>query len=201
MMCAWTEHLNLNGQSIYNVFCFCMHARIQLTQRVHAGWQFSLSIIIASSQRTEMKLLVLLSVVALAAAAAKFEFLEEWETWKEQHGKGYQSEREELERHLIWLSTKKYIDQHNANSDIFGFTLAINHFADLVSEESNVALAIAALPPGESMLLWSQLIMILWQFHRLSNSSRLSLSIFTRLAYCVVICGLSHITLYSSRGP
>lgn len=83
-----------------------------------------------------MKILVLLSVVALAAAAAKFEFLEEWETWKEQHGKGYQSEREELERHLIWLSTKKYIDQHNANSDIFGFTLAINHFADLVSEES-----------------------------------------------------------------
>ena len=89
-----------------------------------------------------MKLLVLLSVIALAAAAAKFEFLEEWETWKEQHGKGYQSEREELERHLIWLSTKKYIDQHNANSDIFGYTLAINHFADLVSEVSNVAVAI-----------------------------------------------------------
>jgi len=80
-----------------------------------------------------MKILVLLSIVALAAAAAKFEFLEEWETWKEQHGKGYQSEQEELERHLIWLSNKKYIDQHNANSDSFGFTLAMNHFADLVS--------------------------------------------------------------------
>ena len=74
-----------------------------------------------------------LSVVALAAAAAKFEFLEEWEMWKEQHGKGYQSEREELERHLVWLSNKKYIDQHNVNADFFGFTLAMNHFGDLVS--------------------------------------------------------------------
>ena len=74
-----------------------------------------------------------LSVVALAAAAAKFEFLEEWEMWKEQHGKGYHSEREELERHLVWLSNKKYIDQHNVNTDIFGFTLAMNHFGDLVS--------------------------------------------------------------------
>jgi len=84
----------------------------------------------------QMKLLVLLSTVclaAVAAAAAKFEFLEEWEMWKEQHGKGYQSEREELERHLIWLSNKQYIDQHNANSDIFGFTLAMNHFGDMVS--------------------------------------------------------------------
>jgi len=80
-----------------------------------------------------MKILVLLSIVALTTAAAKFEFLEEWETWKEQHGKGYQSEQEELERHFIWLSNKKYIDQHNANSDSFGFTLAMNHFADLVS--------------------------------------------------------------------
>ena len=81
----------------------------------------------------KMRLLVFLSVVALAAAAAKFEFLEEWEMWKEQHGKGYQSEREELERHLVWLSNKKYIDQHNVNADFFGFTLAMNHFGDLVS--------------------------------------------------------------------
>ena len=83
-------------------------------------------------ENKEMRLLVFLSVVALATAAAKFEFLEEWEMWKEQHGKGYQSEREELERHLVWLSNKKYIDQHNVNADFFGFTLAMNHFGDLV---------------------------------------------------------------------
>jgi len=80
-----------------------------------------------------MRLLVLLSVAALAAAAARFEFLEEWQMWKQQHRKEYQSEREELERHLVWLSNKKYIEQHNANSDIFGFTLAMNHFGDLVA--------------------------------------------------------------------
>ena len=83
----------------------------------------------------KMRLLVFLSVVALAAAAAKFEFLEEWEMWKGQHGKGYHSEREELERHLVWLSNKKYIDQHNANTDFFGFTLAMNHLGDLVSHK------------------------------------------------------------------
>ena len=76
---------------------------------------------ILSLEFKKMRLLVFLSVVVLAAAAAKFEFLEEWEMWKEQHGKGYQSEREELERHLVWLSNKKYIDQHNANTDVFGF--------------------------------------------------------------------------------
>jgi len=111
--------------------CFCV-CTVNSSKGMDSSW-LAVQLIHCFSPSQNMKVLVLLSVAALAAAAAKFEFLEEWEAWKEQHGKGYQSERDELERHLIWLSNKKYIDQHNANSDSFGFTLAMNHFADLVS--------------------------------------------------------------------
>jgi len=59
--------------------------------------------------------------------------VEEWTSWKDYHGKSYESEREELEKHIVWLSNKEYVDQHNANSHIFGFTLALNHMGDMVS--------------------------------------------------------------------
>ena len=83
------------------------------------------------------KLLIigLLSIIFFApgyGAKPNFQFVEEWNLWKGQHEKSYGSQLEELERHLVWLSNKKYIEQHNANSHIFGFTLAMNHFGDLV---------------------------------------------------------------------
>ena len=79
-----------------------------------------------------MKVLILLSLIGLAASAAKFVHLEEWNLWKAEHGKGYSSEREELERHLVWVANREYIAQHNANAEYFGFTLAMNHFGDMV---------------------------------------------------------------------
>ena len=82
-----------------------------------------------------MKLLILLSTLTLAAAAAKFEFREEWNLWKAQHGKSYNEGREELERHIVWLSNRAYIEHHNANADIFGFTLRMNQFGDMVRAE------------------------------------------------------------------
>lgn len=60
------------------------------------------------------------------------ELLEEWELWQTQHGKSYTHRVEELERHLIWASNRKYIEEHNANADLLGYTLAMNHFGDLV---------------------------------------------------------------------
>lgn len=81
---------------------------------------------------------MLLSVVVLSlfglsvAAQPRFEFVEEWHLWKSRHSKIYESQLIELERHLTWLSNKKYIEQHNVNSHIFGFTLAMNQFGDLV---------------------------------------------------------------------
>lgn len=78
---------------------------------------------------------VFLSTLSLALSKnmAQYEFVEEWNMWKGQHRMRYKSEVEDLSRHLVWLSNKKYIDLHNANSHIFGFTLAMNHFGDMVS--------------------------------------------------------------------
>lgn len=66
----------------------------------------------------------------------RFRHEQEWGKWKLTNDRNYTSELEELERHLIWLSNKVYIDHHNANAHIFGFTLAMNHLGDLVRSES-----------------------------------------------------------------
>ena len=80
-----------------------------------------------------MKLLIVLSLCSLAVAF-QYEMPQQWNLWKSQHGKAYKSDKEDLERHLNWVSNKKYIDMHNANADVFGFTLAMNHFGDLVKK-------------------------------------------------------------------
>eukprot|EP00731_Ephydatia_muelleri_P025801 Em0017g884a len=72
---------------------------------------------------------------ALIVAAAAFDFPEEWEAWKKEHNKVYSTEMEELTRHIIWQSNKKYIDEHNAHEKVFGFTLGLNKFCDLSSAE------------------------------------------------------------------
>ena len=49
----------------------------------------------------------------------------------QEYGKEYASELEELKRHVIWQANKKFIDEHNALADTFGFTVGLNSFADL----------------------------------------------------------------------
>ena len=76
----------------------------------------------------------LLAVIVIAEGLeGEIQHPEEWDLWKTEHGKSYQSQREELERHLVWLSNREYINAHNANSHVKGFSLKLNHFADLVS--------------------------------------------------------------------
>ena len=65
-------------------------------------------------------------------AALNCQFAEEWHSWKDSYGKSYTSELEELERHSVWLSNRKYIEEHNTHADVFGYTLAMNHFGDVV---------------------------------------------------------------------
>ena len=69
---------------------------------------------------------------ALAAPSPQYKFVEEWKVWKGQHQKFYGNNLEELNRHIVWLSNKQFIEAHNQNAHIFGYTLAMNHFADLV---------------------------------------------------------------------
>lgn len=61
-----------------------------------------------------------------------YQFPKQWQEWKTTHGKNYTSQLEELDRHLVWLSNKEYIESHNAYSDVFGYTLELNKFADMV---------------------------------------------------------------------
>nr|AAF21819.1 silicatein beta [Tethya aurantium] len=77
----------------------------------------------------------LVAVTSAGRHQPVFEHHEEWQLWKSQHGKSYRSGLQELERHLVWVSNKEYIDRHNANADVFGFSLAMNHFGDLSDNE------------------------------------------------------------------
>ena len=77
--------------------------------------------------------LILFGVVQALVPPPTLSHAEEWQMWKTQHGKSYGSVREELERHLVWLANREYINAHNQNSHIFGFTLAMNHLGDIVS--------------------------------------------------------------------
>ena len=80
-----------------------------------------------------VSVIVLLSLAAVSSAGQpKFKAVEEWQLWKSRHEKIYDTHLVELEKQITWLSNKKYIEQHNANSHIFGFTLAMNKFGDMV---------------------------------------------------------------------
>ena len=72
-------------------------------------------------------------VLLTQAQPIHYELSELWQEWKSDHGKNYSSQLEELDRHLIWLSNRKYIEAHNVNKDYMGFSLAMNWFGDLVN--------------------------------------------------------------------
>ena len=86
-----------------------------------------------------MKLLLILQLALVLASPltlgsrARVEFSKEWHLWKTEHGKTYEDEREELQRHAVWVSNMEHIEHHNEHADKHGFTLRMNHFGDLVS--------------------------------------------------------------------
>lgn len=75
----------------------------------------------------DMKIVLLLSIVALASA--NLQLKDEWEAWKREHGKAYADELEESLRHAIWFQNYHYIGEHNKRES---FKLSLNEFADLV---------------------------------------------------------------------
>ena len=77
--------------------------------------------------------LLLLTCQVSQSAALPHQLSAEWHGWKLQHGKGYSSEREEVYRHVVWQSNKKFIEAHNLYNKTFGYTLAMNEMGDLVS--------------------------------------------------------------------
>ena len=71
-------------------------------------------------------------LVVVYGAPERYQQIQEWNAWKGQHLRSYESQLQELERHAIWVSNKKYIEHHNANADLFGYTLGMNSFGDMV---------------------------------------------------------------------
>ena len=81
---------------------------------------------------TKMKCVVVL-LISLAAVVSAFQYTEEWEAWKKEYGRSYESADIELRRQIIWESNMIFVNEHNTHADEFGFTVEMNEFADLVS--------------------------------------------------------------------
>ncbi|XP_049320219.1 procathepsin L [Astyanax mexicanus] len=83
---------------------------------------------------------VLLAVAALVvvagAACVSVEDLE-FNSWKLQHGRSYDSEEEESQRKMIWLNNRKLVLEHNmlADQGIKSYRLGMNIFADMENQE------------------------------------------------------------------
>lgn len=76
-----------------------------------------------------MQLCVLLCLATLAASSP-LALEEEWQQWKQQHGKTYSSEVEESVRRAVWFRTFHHIQEHNRGSH--PYELGLNEFADIV---------------------------------------------------------------------
>ena len=79
-----------------------------------------------------MEIVYVLSILLVAVASSTLDHRDEWNVWKIRHGKWYSSLGEEMERQRVWLANRENIEKHNANADYHGYTLALNHFGDLV---------------------------------------------------------------------
>lgn len=77
-----------------------------------------------------MHTIVLLSVALSVLYAQPLE--EQWQLWKKEHGKSYQTRSEEDSRWAVWLQNYESIKRHNGQNSTF--KLKLNQFADMVSE-------------------------------------------------------------------
>lgn len=55
----------------------------------------------------------------------------QWKQWKRQHAKTYLNGKDEFQRKLNWSKNAKFVEDFNQEDH--RFSLAINHFSDLVS--------------------------------------------------------------------
>lgn len=76
-----------------------------------------------------MQLLVVLTLVLNVLDAHPLH--REWWQWKIKHGRTYKSAVEEKAKRDVWMQNNDYINRHNSKNP--GFRLALNQFADMVS--------------------------------------------------------------------
>ena len=85
---------------------------------------------------SKIQLIYPLLLVLVLQACAAIEYDEEWELWKSVHKKSYTSVAVDTEKYRTWMNNKKFVYHHNLNMSVTGYTLALNQFADLVSNNA-----------------------------------------------------------------
>ncbi|XP_023173550.2 cathepsin L-like [Drosophila hydei] len=84
------------------------------------------------------RVIALLALVALGHTISYTNVLEaEWETYKLEYEKSYESEDEELLRKLIFYDNKKKIDRHNMRyaNNLESYEMGVNQFTDMLYKE------------------------------------------------------------------
>ena len=77
---------------------------------------------------------VVVMLAIIAGVSCSTPTREEWFRWKQQHKKVYESDIEEEMRLRIWQHNHRLVTAHNMAN--LSYSLALNHFADLVSQPS-----------------------------------------------------------------
>ena len=76
-----------------------------------------------------MKIFLVVAISVVICSCAPVD--EEWESWKILYNKEYTTQEEELWRHVIWQSNKKYVEKHNSQK--LRYILKLNIFGDMVN--------------------------------------------------------------------
>merc|ERR1711899_430030 len=82
---------------------------------------------------------ILFCLAYVNATTFKEVVLEEWETWKVQHGKEYGSEQENNFRMKVFMDNKAKIARHNtlAHQGLKSYTQKLNEYSDMLPSEFN----------------------------------------------------------------
>jgi len=75
-------------------------------------------------------------ILLIGACSARNLFTEEWEMWKQFHGKSY-APLEEMKRQVIWHENLAFVTKHNMEADqgMHSYTVGMNKFADMNVDE------------------------------------------------------------------
>jgi len=85
----------------------------------------------------KLTLFALFCLEAALATTPSKAVLEDWEAWKQQHGKSYPTNSTESFRMKVWMENRAVIEKHNNEFDegVHTFQLGLNKFSDLSSHE------------------------------------------------------------------
>jgi len=85
----------------------------------------------------KLTLFALFCLEAALATTPSKAVLEDWEAWKQQHGKSYPTNSQESFRMKVWMENRAVIEKHNKEFDegVHTSQLGLNEFSDLSSHE------------------------------------------------------------------